>query len=243
MIQYTYTASGVKTRQQLAGPGGPDTRRDYAGAFVYVNNTLAWVNTPHGRFVHDEQWLTEYHLRDHLGNTRLVLQQDDQGQLATIQESHYYPFGMLIPSISASHSAGALRQNRYLYNGKELQDDFGLNWYDYGARFYDAQIGRFHSVDPLTEKNHRNTPYSYAANNPIKYIDWMGMDTLLVDRSGRFSETRLQDDQNDHDVVVRVSARERRRGEINYRRDGTLRRRHKNFETEKNAFQVNSRGM
>ena len=109
----------------------------------------------------------EVHMRDHLGNTRLVLQQDDQGQLATIQESHYYPFGMLIPSISASHSAGALRQNRYIYNGKELQDDFGLNWYDYGWRFYDAQIGRWHGVDPLAEKYYPISPYAYVANNPI----------------------------------------------------------------------------
>jgi RHS repeat-associated protein len=87
---------------------------------------------------------------------------------------------MLIPSLSSTNTIGALKDNRYLYNGKEFQDDFELNWHDYGARFYDAQIGRFHSIDPLTEKNHLNTPYSYAANNPINYIDWLGMDTVNV---------------------------------------------------------------
>ncbi len=69
------------------------------------------------------------------------------------------------------------------------------------------------------------------------------MDTILVDRSGRFSETVLPDDENDHDVVVRVSRWERRRGRINYNRDGNLRERHKNFETEKDAFDINRRGM
>jgi RHS repeat-associated protein len=56
----------------------------------------------------------------------------------------------------------------------------GVDRYDYGARFYDPQIGRFHTIDPLTEKNHLNTPYSYASNNPISYIDWMGLDTVQV---------------------------------------------------------------
>jgi len=100
----------------------------------------------------------------------------------------YYPFGMEIQrggTFNPTPPAGNLLNNRYLYNSKEFQDDFGLNWGacpaqcgNYGARFYDAQIARFHSIDPLTEKNHRNTPYSYAANNPIRYIDWLGLDSL-----------------------------------------------------------------
>ena len=93
----------------------------------------------------------------------------------------YYPFGMEIQrggTFNPTPPAGNLLNNRYLYNSKEFQDDFGLNWYDYGARFYDPQIARFHTVDPLTEKNHRNTPYSYAANSPINYIDFLGLDSL-----------------------------------------------------------------
>ena len=184
MIQYTYTSSGVKISQQLFEEGGEGTRRDYAGAFVYVDDALAWVNTPHGRFVHhDDGWKKEFHLRDHLGNTRVVLQQDQQdqqGQLASIQESHYYPFGMLIPSLTHNHGTGALRQNRYLYNGKELQDDFGLGWYDYGARFYDAQIGRFHALDPRAETYSFQSPFVYAANNPAMYIDYKGEFPLLL---------------------------------------------------------------
>ncbi len=118
-----------------------------------------------------------------MGNIRVAYGNDGTG-FDIRQINSYYPFGMSIRGLSANLPS-TLAKNEYLYNGKMFQDELGLNWYDYGARFYDPVVGRWWSVDPLASKSPNCSPYVYCNNNPI----------IMVDPDGRSGEVVI-DKQN-----------------------------------------------
>ncbi|MGB3180484.1 MAG: RHS repeat-associated core domain-containing protein [Cyclobacteriaceae bacterium] len=94
------------------------------------------------------------------------------------QTDSYYPFGLSHGNMS--YVREGLAKNQFLYNGKELVEGFDLGWYDYGARYYAADLGRWHAVDPLAEKYHQFSPYNYVVNNPIMFIDPDGEDVVVA---------------------------------------------------------------
>ena len=156
-VSYLYDASGKKLRA-VHCIAGNTTTTDYCGSVIFENGTPKTVLTEAG-FVSLNDNKYHYYLQDYQGNNRVVA--DQNGNVEEV--NHYYPFGGVFANTSSIQP--------YKYNGKELDQKNGLNWYDYGARQYDAAIGRWHVVDPMAEKYHSTSPYTYCFNNPIKFID------------------------------------------------------------------------
>ena len=170
-IAYTYGADGTKLKT-VHKTGSTTTTTDYCGNVVYENGVQKLLLTDEGYVtLSDNKY--HYYLKDHQGNNRVVINQS-----GTVEETnHYYPFGGVFAS------AGNVQP--YKYNGKEYDGKKGLNWYDYGARMYDAALGRFMTVDPLAEKYYPMSPYGYCLNNPIKFIDADGrLPRIYIERKG-----------------------------------------------------------
>ena len=164
-IAYTYGADGTKLKT-VHKTGSTTTTTDYCGNVVYENGVQKLLLTEEG-YVTLSDGKYHYYLKDHQGNNRVVINQS-----GTVEETnHYYPFGGVFASTGNTQP--------YKYNGKELDAKKGLNWYDYGARHYDAALGRFTTNDRFAEKYHSMSPYQYGANNPVKHIDVNG-DSIVV---------------------------------------------------------------
>lgn len=124
----------------------------------------------------------EYYIKDHLGNTRVIFSDlDNDGKIEVdpssgnselLSSTDYYPFGM---AMEGSWDMQTSPQNDYLYNGKELDKELGLNLQHYGARLYDNVLGRFTGVDPISEQFAWVSTFNYAENEPTGAIDLHGL--------------------------------------------------------------------
>jgi len=156
-IEYLYNANGVKVKQTI-----------YNSKFLISNSHRStaegYYDVPTNTYI--------YNYTDHLGNVRLSYKKDSSTSSLLITNSDdYYPFGLKHNTAVPNNQP----KYKYKYNGKELQDELGLNVYDYGARNYDASLGRWFNVDPLAENSRRWSPYNYVYNNPMRFIDPDGM--------------------------------------------------------------------
>ncbi len=189
-MDFWYTADGKKLKKIVVENGVQSYAKDYANGIEYKDGALEAAYTSEGRIVlkddpsqNESPYLYEYTMTDHLGNARVMFSDIDGNGCITfednpetpeeeaeevLQENHYYPFGLnmegpWVPQIGVG--------NRYQYNGKEIIGNFGLEWSDYGARWYDTGIGRWNGVDPLASKFPGISPFVYAMNSPVIFID------------------------------------------------------------------------
>ncbi len=177
-IDYIYDATGVKLKKKVTDGSAAETF--YAGNYIYEGSSLKFFNHSEGYVEPIDP--TDYTLgfnyvyqyKDHLGNVRLSYQDSNNNGSVTsseiLEENNYYPFGLKHKGYN-NNVASTNPAQKYKYNGKEFQDELGLNMYDYGARFYDPATARWYTPDALAEKYYDQSTYTYALNNPIIYVD------------------------------------------------------------------------
>ena len=166
-ITYLYTADGRKLRTVHVLNGSAITT-DYSGNVIYENGTQKLLLTEEGYVNLANSNTYYYYLKDHQGNNRVVVSSSG----TVVETNHYYPFGGLFST--------STNVQPYKYNGKELDTKNGLNWYDYGARHYDAALGRWFVVDPLAEKYYSVSPYAFTGNHTFNALEIGGKLFIFV---------------------------------------------------------------
>jgi RHS repeat-associated protein len=164
-VRYRYRADGGKLQVR---DGSGTSGYDYLGRLTLAKTP--GTITPEATFaegvIHAGEVL--FFEKDHLGSVRAVVNRNDR----VLERNDYWPFGMRHENSRLPVSAAG----RFKFNGKESQVSFSASRLDYGARMYQTDHPRWYSIDPLAEKYPWLSPYAFANNNPIRYVDWDGRD-------------------------------------------------------------------
>lgn len=196
-ISYLYNALGQKISKIVSSTS---IITFYLDGFQYTSNALDYFSHAEGYVATGNKYVFQY--KDHLGNVRVSFKEGNTVGTTTaadiIEENHYYPFGLKHNGYNGTITGGGTYAagNKYKYNGKELQEELGLNMYDYGARNYDPALGRWMNIDPLAEKMRRHSLYNYAFNNPLLFTDPDGMQPKSFE--GNNTNTKIVDDGPKH---------------------------------------------
>ena len=164
--KYVYDAAGNKLR--TTHESAVTNTTDYIGNFIFEDGKLSKFLFDGGycSFDNSQNPTFHYYEKDHLGSVRMVVNEN-----GTIEQvNHYYPFGGVYGDLSYNSE---YQRNKYI--GKEFDHMHGLDWYDHGARMYDAAKVVWNKVDPLSEIYFHFAPYLYCANNPIVMFDNTGL--------------------------------------------------------------------
>ena len=169
VAKYSYLSDGTK----LSATDSAGNGLYYSGSLIYTKHgtalTMESCAFTGGRFVATATGVeARYFVTDHLGSVRAVVNGDGE----VLERNDYYPFG-------SRWDDGLLSDNRYRYNGKEAQAFLNNPYLDYGARQYDSSGAIWLGKDPLSEKYYPISPYSFCANNPIKFVDSDGRDIKI----------------------------------------------------------------
>ena len=244
-ITYIYDATGVKLEKQVSEWTGVNLDFNstkstaYAGNYIYEKSSGYDYSEdlPLGFsldyslkfFSHAEGYIEPrgsgnydyvYQYKDHLGNIRLsYADSDGNGSIdpstEIIEEKNYYPFGL---EHKGYNNVVNGTEHPYKYNGMEHQEELGLNMYDYGARNYDPAIGRWWQIDPLAEQMRRFSPYNFAWNNPVYFIDPDGMFaqpfTELFDTKGKKIGEDANGDDGNVSIVSKDVAKSVKKGKV-----------------------------
>ena len=186
--KYAYSADGVKLS---VSDGTSSFGYEYSGSLIYVrtNGSLSLDRALFDGGTVRPNGAVDYFVKDHLGSVRVIVD-----QAGTVREQNdYYPYGERCPENTYAVSS----VNRYKFNGKEEQTVGDLGMLDYGARMYQAGIGRWFVPDPLAEQNPSVSLYAYCSNNPINRIDLDGLSDDWVERfNEQLKKTQIAFDEN-----------------------------------------------